>query len=158
MKKSKKYSISLLVILISVPIFAANLNPVSGQDDVELSIIVTGQQAPAVEGVINDFLSSDLGDGVSGVTVVTSGERAEDQLSYLINLMNSEDDEFDVLGLDVIWPAQFAENGWIEELSSSDYGVTSDEMNDYSSGMVQASTYDGKIWAYPSFLNSGVLF
>ncbi|MFX1323876.1 MAG: extracellular solute-binding protein [Promethearchaeota archaeon] len=160
----KKFNHKALVVLLSfLMIFSVSLFmlPVRAEkpkpsQTVVLKIIVSDQQKPGVDGVIADFLADPLGAGVDNVTVVASGTRSNDQLAYTVALMEAEDDEFDVLGLDTIWPAQFAENGWIEDLNAM--GVTSTEMNDYVPGMVDSGMYKGKLWAYPYFMNLGILF
>jgi multiple sugar transport system substrate-binding protein len=123
--------------------------------DVELTIAVTNQQAPGVRGVIDEFLASDLGDGVSDVSVVSTGETADDQLSYISTRMSAQDTELDVVGIDTVWTASFADNGWIVNLDSR---LSSGEMDDYASGMVASGTYDGSVWAYPYFMNLGILY
>lgn len=161
--KKKINNKALVALLTFLMIFSVSLfmlpvraeKPKTSQA-VDLKIIVSDQQKPGVDGVIADFLADPLGAGVNNVTVVASGTRSNDQLAYTVALMEAEDDEFDVLGLDTIWPAQFAENGWIEDLNAM--GVTSTEMDDYVPGMVDSGMYKGKLWAYPYFMNLGILF
>jgi multiple sugar transport system substrate-binding protein len=61
--------------------------------------------------------------------------------------------EVDVIGGGVIWPAQFALNGWISDLS--------DRFNDtdeFLPGPMQAMTYDGKVWGVPWYTDAGLLY
>lgn len=146
----------LMIFSVSVFMLPVRAEKPKTSQAVDLKIIVSDQQKPGVDGVIADFLADPLGAGVNNVTVVASGTRSNDQLAYTVALMEAEDDEFDVLGLDTIWPAQFAENGWIEDLNAM--GVTSTEMDDYVPGMVDSGMYKGKLWAYPYFMNLGILF
>ncbi|MCF2141904.1 MAG: extracellular solute-binding protein [Candidatus Lokiarchaeota archaeon] len=150
-KKTFIYSTLLLVMMV-LPIGLVMVSTSKAQG-VTLKIIVTDQQAPGVEAVVDDFLA--VTDGVDAVEVVASGTRADDQLTYLTTLLAAGDSEFDVIGLDTVWTAQFAENGWIKDLTAD---LESGEMDNYFGGMVQSCTYDGKIWAYPYFMNLGVLF
>ena len=120
-----------------------------------LKIIVSDQQKPGVDGVIADFLASPLGTGVDDVEVIASGTRADDQLVYLVAQMTAESTEFDVIGIDPPWMAQFAENNWVVELGPL---LGTNELNDYVDGMVAACTYNGKVWAYPYFMNLGLLW
>ena len=152
MKKKKTISVLLILSFFALQFSFIALTPVKAQG-VTLNIIVTDQQAPGVIAVIDDFVAATA--GVDGVNVISSGSRADDQLTYLTTIMAAKDDEFDVIGLDTIWTAQFADNGWIEDLTDD---LETGEMDDYFSGMVQSCTYDGKIWAYPYFMNLGVLF
>lgn len=152
--KQKKiiYGIILLTMMVLPLGMLMGATPVKAQG-VTLKIIVTDQQAPGVEAVLDDFVAGN--DGVDEVIVVSSGSRADDQLVYLTTLMAAEDDEFDVIGLDTIWTAQFAENGWIKDLTDD---LDDGEMDDYFGGMVQSCTYEEKVWAYPYFMNLGVMF
>jgi multiple sugar transport system substrate-binding protein len=61
--------------------------------------------------------------------------------------------EIDVIGGDVIWPAQFAANGWILDLSDqfTDTGA-------FLPGPMQANTYDGKVWGVPWYTDAGLLY
>ena len=54
---------------------------------------------------------------------------------------------------DVIWPAQFAVNGWISDLSDKfkDSGA-------FLPGPIQAATYDGKLYAVPWYTDAGLLY
>jgi multiple sugar transport system substrate-binding protein len=57
-----------------------------------------------------------------------------------------------ILG-DVIWPAQFAINGWIVDLS--------DRFKDpdaFLPGPIEAATYDGKLWSVPWYTDAGLLY
>ncbi len=147
-------AIILLVAFLSVFLFAFIPIPVKA-NGVTLKIIVTNQQKPGVDGVIDDFLAHTLGDGVDSVEVIASGDRAEDQLVYLVAQMTAESTEFDVIGVDPPWMAQFAENGWVVELGPL---LGANELDDYVKGMVDACIYNGKVWAYPYFMNLGLLW
>jgi multiple sugar transport system substrate-binding protein len=59
----------------------------------------------------------------------------------------------DVIGGDVIWPAQFAANGWISDLS--DRFTDTDA---FLSGPMQGMTYDGKVWGVPWYTDAGLLY
>jgi multiple sugar transport system substrate-binding protein len=61
--------------------------------------------------------------------------------------------EIDVIIGDVIWPAQFAANGWISDLS--------DRFNDtdaFLPGPMQSNTFDGKVWGVPWYTDAGLLY
>ena len=61
--------------------------------------------------------------------------------------------DIDLILGDVIWPAQFAVNGWIVDLS--------DRFKDtdaFLSGPMQSSTYEDKVWAVPWYTDAGLLY
>jgi multiple sugar transport system substrate-binding protein len=61
--------------------------------------------------------------------------------------------DIDVIGGDVIWPAQFAANGWILDLS--DRFTDADA---FLPGPIQSNTYDGKVWGVPWYTDAGLLY
>ncbi|MBZ4646857.1 MAG: trehalose/maltose transport system substrate-binding protein [Petroclostridium sp.] len=65
--------------------------------------------------------------------------------------------EYDVFDVDVIWPAEFAQAGYslpLDKLIEKD-GIN---MDDYMKGQVAAGTFKGKLWAFPKFIDAGLLF
>jgi hypothetical protein len=61
--------------------------------------------------------------------------------------------EFQAGGGDVIWPAQFAANSWISDLS--DRFTDTDA---FLPGPMQANTYDGKVWGVPWYTDAGMFY
>jgi multiple sugar transport system substrate-binding protein len=61
--------------------------------------------------------------------------------------------EIDVIGGDVIWPAQFAASGYILDLS--DRFTDTDA---FLPGPIQSNTYDGKVWGVPWYTDAGLLY
>jgi multiple sugar transport system substrate-binding protein len=61
--------------------------------------------------------------------------------------------DIDIIVGDVIWPAQFAVNGWVADLTDrfTDAG-------EFLPGPMQASTYEGKIYAVPWYTDAGLLY
>ena len=61
--------------------------------------------------------------------------------------------EIDVIGGDVIWPAQFAAQGWIADLS--DRFTDTDA---FLPGPMASNRYDGKVWGVPWYTDAGLLY
>jgi multiple sugar transport system substrate-binding protein len=61
----------------------------------------------------------------------------------------------DLIGGDVIWPAQFAANGWILDLSDR---FTEGMQQDYLEGPLGSVQYQGKIWGVPWFTDAGMFY
>ncbi|MGH3145688.1 MAG: ABC transporter substrate-binding protein, partial [Rubrobacter sp.] len=61
--------------------------------------------------------------------------------------------DIDIIVGDVIWPAQFAANGWVADLT--DRFTDNDE---FLPGPMQAATYEGKIYAVPWYTDAGLLY
>ncbi|QYJ15130.1 putative ABC transporter-binding protein [Rubrobacter xylanophilus DSM 9941] len=60
-----------------------------------------------------------------------------------------------LIGGDVIWPAQFAANGWIADLSDR---FPESERRKFLDGPIEANTYEGKIYGVPWFTDAGMLY
>jgi multiple sugar transport system substrate-binding protein len=69
--------------------------------------------------------------------------------------LQSGQSNVDVIGGDVIWPAQFAANGWILDLSDR---FTGGMQQDYLEGPLGSVLYDGKVWGVPWFTDAGMFY
>jgi len=158
------------VLLLSVMIFSmsaifwasgvsakATTTPKSSAG-VDLTIIVTDQQLPGVENVTDAFLASPLGSGINSVTVESSGSDAGVQLTTLSTALAAGSTDYDIVGIDVVWTALFASNGWIIPLDSYITSGALDPMTNFVPGMVDACTYNSHVYAYPYFMNLGILW
>jgi multiple sugar transport system substrate-binding protein len=74
-----------------------------------------------------------------------------------VTMFSAESSEIDVFDLDVIWPAEFAQAGYLLPL---DRFIDEDEikMEEYIQGAVDAGAYNGKQWTMPKFIDTGLLF
>lgn len=147
-----------LVLLFSVPlfIFPSKAEKPKLSQGVDLTIIMLGdQQKPGVVNVTDDFLLDALGYGVDSVTVESSGADASVQLTNLQTILQGGTASAHVIAIDVVWTAPFADNGWIIDLDSY---LDPNELDDYGSGIVDACEYQNSYFAYPYFMNLGVMY
>ncbi len=63
--------------------------------------------------------------------------------------------EIDVIGGDVIWPAQFAANGWIMDVSDR---FPESERQQFLPAPVDSLVYEGAIYGVPWFTDAGMLY
>jgi multiple sugar transport system substrate-binding protein len=63
--------------------------------------------------------------------------------------------EIDVIGGDVIWPAQFAAQGWILDISDR---FPEGERNQFLDAPIEALTYEGRIYGIPWHSDAGMLY
>ncbi|MBD3212108.1 MAG: extracellular solute-binding protein [Candidatus Lokiarchaeota archaeon] len=125
---------------------------------VVIDIVVTDEQFASVTAGLNRFQESPLSNGIDAVNIISSGSNADQQLAFLQTRLAAGDTTLDVIGLDVVWTAQFAANGWIINLSSSTYLGTSYDMSIFIGGMADSCIYKDSIYALPWFFNLGVLY
>lgn len=74
-----------------------------------------------------------------------------------VTMFSAKSSEIDVFDLDVIWPAEFAQAGYLLPL---DRLIQKDNVNmgDYIKGAVAAGTFNGQQWTIPKFIDTGLLF
>jgi len=74
-----------------------------------------------------------------------------------VTMFSAKSNEIDVFDLDVIWPAEFAQAGYLLPL---DRFIQQDgiKMSDYIQGAVQAGNFSGQQWTMPKFIDAGLLF
>lgn len=75
----------------------------------------------------------------------------------LVTMLSSKSSEIDVMDLDVIWPAEFGQAGYLEPL---DRYIQKDNfpMDKYVQGAVAAGNVNGQQYAIPRFIDAGLLF
>jgi len=73
---------------------------------------------------------------------------------YAINLQARSSD-FDVFALDVIWVAEFAQAGWLRDITPL---LPMSQRKDFFPGPIAAVTHEGRIYALPWFIDAGLLY
>ncbi|HEX5848871.1 MAG TPA: ABC transporter substrate-binding protein [Rubrobacter sp.] len=63
--------------------------------------------------------------------------------------------DIDVIGADVIWPAQFAANGWLLDVTDK---FPKSEQSQFLPGPINSLLYDSKIYGVPWFTDAGLLY
>lgn len=67
--------------------------------------------------------------------------------------------EIDVIGADVVWTAEFAEGGWIEDLTQRMYGDYPLTVPDaFLDAPLDSCSYRNRLWGAPWFTDAGLLF
>ena len=80
---------------------------------------------------------------------------ADQQRELIVRRLAAKDSSVDIVGMDVIWTAEFAEAGWIKEWSQQDaQKVTQGDLP----GPLQTAKYKGKLYAAPFTSNTQILF
>jgi multiple sugar transport system substrate-binding protein len=80
---------------------------------------------------------------------------ADQQRELLVRRLAAEDDDIDLMSLDVIWTAEFAEAEWILPWEGERREVAT---RDKLEGPLKTVDYKGKIWAIPHTSNTQLLW
>jgi len=81
--------------------------------------------------------------------------RATDQREQLVRRLAANDSSIDIVGMDVIWTAEFANADWIVPFPDSQRPALTDGV---LRGPVQSGTYQGKLYAAPFTSNTQLLW
>ncbi len=80
-------------------------------------------------------------------------EAADEQRAQMVANLQARNERFDILALDTIWTAEFAEAGWITPLDASMF-----PLGEFFPGAVKTAMYKGKLYAVPYSTNAGLLY
>jgi len=79
---------------------------------------------------------------------------ADQQRAQQIQRLRAKSPECDVLGIDTIWTAEYASQGWLYDLSKA----IEKRKSDFIGSTVASAKYQGKYWAIPFNTNAGFLY
>ena len=80
---------------------------------------------------------------------------ADQQRELLVRRLAAEDDDIDLMGLDVIWTAEFAEAGWLKPWEGERRQVAEQGKLE---GPLETVTYQDRVWAIPFTSNTQLLW
>ncbi|MEU0519573.1 ABC transporter substrate-binding protein [Streptosporangium sp. NPDC006007] len=86
-------------------------------------------------------------------TLLELPEAADEQRAQMVANLQAGSDRYDVLGLDVVWTAEFADAGWIVPLERGLF-----PLDRFLPPVVDTALYRGKLWAVPYTSNAGLLY
>ena len=81
-------------------------------------------------------------------------ESADLQREQQVQRLRAESSECDVLGMDVIWTAEYAAAGWLYDLTP----VVDEHEDEFIPSTVETVEYEGKKWALPYNTNAGFVY
>lgn len=87
------------------------------------------------------------------VTLLELPEASDEQRAQMVANLQAKSARYDVLGLDVVWTAEFAENGWIIPLERGLF-----PLDRFLPPVVETAVYKNKLWAVPYTSNAGLLY
>jgi multiple sugar transport system substrate-binding protein len=108
--------------------------------------------ADPLPALLRDFEAAHPGVRVTNETLPWSAD--EQHQFYVINLEGGSPG-FDVMMLDVIWIAEFAQAGWLLDLTPF---FRPDELAAHFPAAVAAGRHRGRLWAIPWIMNAGLLY
>src|SRR5918992_3674774 len=90
----------------------------------------------------------------ANVELLQLPESADEQRRLQIQRLRAESPECDVLGLDVIWTAEYAAQGWLLDVTSA----VEERADEFIESTLATARYDDKYWAVPFNTNAGFIY
>jgi multiple sugar transport system substrate-binding protein len=90
----------------------------------------------------------------ANVKLLQLPEAADEQRRLQIQRLRAESPECDVLGMDVIWTAEYAAQGWLLDVSD----FITENGDQFIQSTVDTTEYEGKNWAVPFNSNAGFIY
>lgn len=81
-------------------------------------------------------------------------ESADEQRTQLVQRQRAKSSECDVLGLDVIWIAEFAAQGWIQDVTEA----IEKRQDDWIPSTLETAKFEDKYFAFPYNTNAGFIY
>jgi multiple sugar transport system substrate-binding protein len=88
------------------------------------------------------------------VTLLELPTSADQQRTQLVQREQAKSSECDVLGMDVIWTAEFASQGWVRDVTPA----IQSRQSDFIPSVLGTVQMGGKDWAVPFNTNAGLLY
>ena len=79
---------------------------------------------------------------------------ADEQRRLQIQRLRAESPECDVLGMDIIWTAEYAAQGWLQDVTDA----VEARKDEFIPSTIETALYDGKYWAIPFNTNAGFIY
>lgn len=108
------------------------------------------------EGIVNKFNSTVGKQKGIHVTWLQGPTNTQDMLTKYNNMFRARSHSNDLISLDIVYPAQFAEQQWTVPIDESKW--PSSERAKYLQGPIKGCTYNGKLWAAPFRTDLGLLY
>ena len=90
----------------------------------------------------------------ANVKLLELPEAADQQREQQIQRLQAKSDECDVLGMDVIWTAEYAAQGWLQDITEA----VEKRKDEFVPSTVETALYEDKYWAMPFNTNAGFLY
>jgi multiple sugar transport system substrate-binding protein len=124
-----------------------------GGGAVNLTFSLFSDRTGSVQQLVDEFNSRN--EGQIQVTYREMPVDSGQHFDQLTTEFQAGGGDIDVIGGDVIWPAQFAANGWIVDLSDR---FPEGERSEFLPAPIQANTYQGRIYGVPWYTDAGMLY
>ncbi|MCV7192116.1 extracellular solute-binding protein [Mycolicibacterium brumae] len=129
----------------------------SGDDGLVISFYTPASETATFTAVANRC-NEEFGDRFT-LRQMALPKGADDQRLQLARRVTGNDHSLDIMAIDVVWTAEFAEAGWVLPLSDDPAGLAEqDARTDTLEGPLASATWNDKLFAAPVTTNTQLLW
>ncbi|WP_219509372.1 extracellular solute-binding protein [Nonomuraea ceibae] len=118
-------------------------------------VALTWWQGPNAETPTREAVAACTRDGKYTIKVETLPEGSDKQREQLVRRLSAKDRAVNLITMDVVWTAEFAEAGWILPLPDATARTVTDGTLD---GALKSATWKGELYAAPLLSGSQLLW
>ncbi len=146
------------VFSFAVLLAAATLASCTGSDDsagsgTELSFFIFNEPSGAYLQAADECSKQSGGEYTISFEFLPA--QADAQREQLVRRLGAEDDSIDIVGMDVIWTAEFANAGWLLPWEDPERSQVTDGVFD---SVVESASFEGELYAAPFTSNTQLLW
>jgi len=123
-----------------------------GGQDGEMAFNMAPDQVGGLQEIVRRF-NRRSGEGGPQVVFQPAPTKSDQFFDQLRNRFQAGESSPEIVGGDVIWPAQFAANGYIADLTD-----LFTDRDAFAPGPIASATYDGRVYGLPWYLDVGLLY
>jgi multiple sugar transport system substrate-binding protein len=141
------------LVVLAACVVAAGCGGGGGKGPAQLSFYVFPEPSGSFEKAAKEC--SQQSRGAYTITVNTLPSDADGQRQQLVRRLSAHDDSIDIIGMDVIWTAEFAQAGWIKPWT----GARAAQVTRGTLPVpIKTATYKGRLWGAPANSNTQLLW
>ncbi len=118
----------------------------------ELHWYVINEPSGAFAEAARDCSASSAGD--YSIQIVPLPADADQQREQLVRRLAARDDDIDLIGMDVIWTAEFAAAGWLSAWTEAQAAAVAGRL----APTLETARWNGRLWAVPFTTNAQLLW
>ena len=142
-----------LVVAAIAVVAAAGCGGGDGGGTAHLNFYVFPEPSGSFDKAAQDC--SKASNGAYDITVNTLPSDADGQRQQLVRRLSAKDDSIDIIGMDVVWTAEFAEAGWIKPWTGA---LRAQVTRGTLPVPIKTATYKGQLWGAPANSNTQLLW
>jgi multiple sugar transport system substrate-binding protein len=146
---------SLLVVLLAAGCGMSG-PPRSASDGptVTASGPITFATGPDLTGYVHPLVDKwNASHPAEKVTLLELPDAADDQHAQMVTNLQAKSDRYDVLNIDIVWTAEFADAGWTIPLDRRQF-----PLDQFLKPVVDTAIFGGKLYGVPYTSNAGLLY